>query len=285
MESRQFRLKKVKSQIRLFLPLGLLLISVALIMLGQFDSPYLNQFQMTVQETVAPIVRGVSAPIRWSKTAWTACGNFVQTYHQNQKLRAENEGLKNWRNLAWQLERDQRGLKEALNYIPPQSASFVTGNVLTDNGGRFVRSLIVGVGTAGGVSKGDVAMTSAGVLGRVVAVGENVSRLMLLTDYASRVPVSVGENRVPAILSGDGSDYPKIIALPENKTVSAGDVVLSSGQVGVFPAGLGIGIVEVVETGDIKVRLFEETIPDFVRLVNFGLNDVLLADECAAEAP
>ena len=284
MESRQFRLRKIRTQILLFVPLGLMVISLCLIWFGTFQSHFLGQFKMALQETVAPIVRFVSAPIRWTKHAYHATTSFMDTYSENEMLRAENEQLRGWRNIALQLSAEQEDLKRIMAYVPPQKSKSVVAKVLTDTGSRFSKSLIVSAGRHQGVSKGDIAMTSAGVYGRIVEVGKNASRLMLLTDYASRVPVAVGSEKVTCILAGDGSNTPKLVSLPEDSAIRPGDIVLTSGQVGVYPSGLGIGVVESIDSGDIKVRLFEESIsPDFVRLVNFGLETVLLPSDCPIE--
>ena len=284
MESRQFRIKKLKAQIRLFLPLLLLFISLVFIGFGTFQSPFLNQFKMSLQETIDPIIQVVSSPIRYGKKAYNSGISFLNTYKENNQLKIENEQLKNWRNIAIQLQTEQQALKELLKYTAPLKSKSITAKVLQDNGHRFVKSLLVQAGLEQGVSKGDIAMTSDGVLGRVVEVGKNASRLMLLTDYASRVPVSIGKEKIHGILAGDSSDSPKITTLPEDSIVSVGDIVLTSGEVGVYPSGLGIGIVSEIEQGDIKVRLFEEgDWPEFVQLVNFGINSVLLQTTCETE--
>ena len=284
MENRLFRIKKIRTQIYLFLPVAFILLAWILIAVGQFESPLLSQFRMALIETVTPIVRVVSAPIRWGKSALDFCGNFIYTYQENKRLKLENAELKNWQIQALRMDAEQRKLKELLNYIPPPKTTFVTAEVLSDNGSRFSKSLIVSAGRDQGVSKGDLAMTPSGVLGRIVEVGKNMSRLMLLTDYASRIPVRIGKDQVLGILTGDGSSQPKVISLPADKTVSVGDVVFSSGQMGVYPTGLGIGVIETINNGDIKVRLFEEDRdPTLVRLVNFGLNSVLISDTCPSE--
>ena len=284
MESRQFRLKKIKSQIRLFLPLALLMLALMLVGWGQFQNPLLVQFKMALKETVAPIVRVVSAPVRWGEAATNEISHYFGVYQENKILRAENEALKNWRNVALQLQAEQQAVQHLMGYVPPAKSRTLMAKVLTDDGGRFSKSLVVSAGSAEGIKKGDVAMTNSGVIGRIVTVGRSASRLLLLTDYASRVPVIIGPNQVRGILSGDGSNMPKIISLPENKTVSVGDVVLTSGQVGVFPTGLGIGVVDKIHNEDIKVRLFEENMmPYFVRLVDFGLGSVLLDTSCQTE--
>ncbi len=281
MESRQFRIKKIKSQIRLFLPLFLLFLSFCFLVFSTFENPYLSQAKMTVKGFFSPVIEVLTIPVKWGKGLVSSSSDFMMTYRQNNALRQENEKLKNWRNIALQLNSEQKELKKLLNYVPPKNVTFVTAKVLMDDGARFSKSLIVSAGSEQGVQKGDVAMTSTGVFGRIVEVSSTISRLMLLTDYASRVPVIVGETEIHAFLSGDGDNLPKIISLPENTTVFEGDVVLTSGQVGVFPTGLGIGIVESIIDGDIRVRLFEEDeTPDFVRLVNFGLSNILIQNEC-----
>lgn len=284
MENRQFRLKRLKAQIYLFLPLCFLVVSLIFIGFGQFTNPFLKQFRMAVVETVTPVIYVVSSPIRWGKSAAGGISDFINTYRDNKRLKSEKQELEIWRQRALKLQSEQETLYQLLNYIPPPKVSYVTANVLTDNGGRYSHSLIVSAGAKDGVHKGDIAITGSGVLGRIVDVGRHFSRLMLLTDYASRVPVFIGTDKLTGVLVGDGSSLPKLTALPENKTVSVGDVVLSSGQVGVYPSGLSIGVVESVDNGDIQVRLFEENMtPDFVRLVNFGISSVLLSDNCPTE--
>ena len=284
MESRQFRIKKLKAQIRLFFPLVLLSISLIFIGFGSFQSKFLNQFKMALQGTVSPVVYVVSLPIHYGKKVYNSGLSFLNTYKENNQLKIENEQLKNWRNIALQLQTEQKELKELLNYKAPSKSTALTAKVLQDNGHRFVKSLLVQAGLNQGVSKGDIAMTSDGILGRIVEVGSNASRLMLLTDYASRVPIMIGENKVHAILSGDGGNLPKIISIPEDTEVSVGDMVLTSGQVGVYPSGLSIGVISDIEHGEVRVRLFEENDwPEFVQLVNFGINDVLLSTTCITE--
>jgi len=279
MGNRLFRIKKWRTQVSIFLPLAFLLICFLLIGFGHFQNPYLNQFKMALIETVTPIGRVISAPIRWGKDLFWGSADFINTYKENKRLKAEIEDLKNWKNIALQLNFEQAEFKKLLNYTPPPKSTYVTAKTLTDNGSRFSRSLIVSAGREEGVSKGDIAMTASGIVGRVVEVGRHASRLMLLTDYASRVPVLVGNSGINGILTGDGSNTPKIISIPENQTVQKGDIVFSSGQVGVYPSGLGIGVIENVSDGEISVRLFEENFtPTIVRLVNFGLNGVLLSD-------
>ena len=91
----------------------------------------------------------------------------------------------------------------------------------------------------------------------------------------------VGNNRIAAILAGDNTNHPKIIFTDKADQIKSGDVVLSSGYMGVYPSGLNIGVVRSVTENEIDVDLFEEGEGlEFVQLVDFGLADALLTTEC-----
>lgn len=284
MESRQFRLKRLKTQIKLFFPLVLLLIAVFLIVLGQVNPPLLQKIRGTAARTAAPIVSVLSAPVRWLEEAVAGGRFFLMTYTENKRLRAENESLQNWRNIALHMGTEYRELKSLLNYIPPKKSVAYTARILADNGGRFNRSVMIQGGLSAGIRPGFVAMSSRGLVGRVVESGQYYSRLMLLTDYLSRLPVTVGEDRTLCMLTGDNSDEPQLTSLPEEHHIAVGDVVMTSGHVGLYPAGLGVGVVSRIDNGEIRIALFENN-PNltFVRLVDFGLSDVLLSDSDWAE--
>ena len=148
MESRQFRLKRLKTQIRLFLPLLLLVMALVFVGISATENPYLKQFQTALTQVVTPVVSIVSAPFRWGKVAVRETTLFFRTYRENKRLRAENDALQNWRNIALQLGTEQQELKRLLNYIPPQKSTSVTARVLADNGGRFSQSLVRNSGTS-----------------------------------------------------------------------------------------------------------------------------------------
>ena len=153
MENRLFRIKKWKTQVSLFLPVAFLLFSLLLIGLGKWQNPFLSQFKMALIETVTPVIRVVSAPIRWGKNLFWNTSDFINTYKENKQLKTEIEDLKNWKNIALQLNFEGEKLKKLLNYTPPPKSTFVTAKTLTDNGSRFSRSLIVSAGREEGVSK------------------------------------------------------------------------------------------------------------------------------------
>jgi rod shape-determining protein MreC len=107
-------------------------------------------------------------------------------------------------------------------------------------------------------------------VGRIVGVAHGVSRVLLLTDVASRTPVLIDRTGARAILIGDGGANPRLAYLRGVEPVKAGDRVLSSGDGGVLPRGLPVGTAVVGLDGTWRVRLDADDAPiDYVRILKF----------------
>jgi rod shape-determining protein MreC len=113
-------------------------------------------------------------------------------------------------------------------------------------------------------------MSERGLVGRVVGVMPNISRVLLLTDVASRTPVMIDRTNARAILTGDGGPNPKLEYLRGRDPVKKGDRVLTSGDGGVFPRGLPVGTAVKGLDGRWRVVLDADSGSiDFVRILKF----------------
>jgi len=163
-----------------------------------------------------------------------------------------------------------------LKFAPEQAVTFVAARVVADNGGAFVRSVLVAAGARDGVRKGDAAATGEGLVGRVAEVGERSARVLLLTDINSRIPVVIERSRDQGILAGDNSDNPRLLYLPHGAQLLAGDRVVTSAAGGAFPPGLPVGVVKSVDNGNAVVELFVDwDHMEFLRLLDYRLSGVL----------
>ena len=280
MENKFFRLKKIKAQLKQFAPVLFLIVALVLIGIGVSQNPILIKTRMAFTDALIPIVDVISAPVRWTKNGIAEVRDLFRIRSENKRLRAENKKLISWKNIALKLADDKKQLEKSLNYVPSREEAYLTARVVADNGGMFARTLIVEAGSKNGLKKGAVALLPEGLAGRIVEVGEDVSRLLEITDYTSRIPVMVGEQRILCILTGDNTDYPKLISLPEGARLSIGDRVVTSGHAGLFPSGLAIGTIISDENGEYAVMPFANAKgSEFIRLVDFGLDDVLIKKE------
>ena len=83
----------------------------------------------------------------------------------------------------------------------------------------------------------------------MVETGKRASRILLLTDLNSRVPVLIQGTRKRAILVGDNRDWPALAFLSDGPPVRLGDRVVTSGDGGLLPAGLPVGVIAKLDAG------------------------------------
>lgn len=282
MENKFFRLKRIKAQVKQFAPVLFLILALGLMGIGVSNNPILIRVRTAATDAFVPILSVLYSPVRWIKDVSNSTSELFSIRSENERLKAENASLRLLQNKVYQLTSDNQKLAQLLNYKPAEEKKFVTGRIVADNGGPFSKSILVQAGTVDGVKKGDLALTELGILGRVIETGSWASRILLITDYTSRIPVKIGENGVLGILSGDNSVLLKLISLPEDADIKIGDLVMTSGHAGVYPAGLSLGTVVSINDEDILVQPFSERDKaEFVRLVDFGLSGLLPQTDCS----
>ncbi len=256
-----------------------LLLSVGIMLIGKADPELYERTRMAIADIVTPVIGALSSPVVAGAELIEEGKHLLAAYDENTALRDENERLRRWHAAAQDLQSENTRLRGLLNFTPKIEATFITGRVIGDSGGAFLRSVLVDIGGRDGVRKGVAAVDNNGLVGRVAEVGQRSARILLITDLNSRIPVLVGENRERAILAGDNSDYAKLVYLRPERSIAAGDLVVTSGHGGAFPAGLPVGVVvSTGEGGGDELRVQPFLTPDrleFVRLMDFGLTGVL----------
>src|SRR5260221_754968 len=261
---------KVISQ-RFALPV-LVFASVVMVVLGKADTLLFERIRIVFADVASLALAIVSQPVAAVDRLVDRVQGAIALYSENDQLRRDNARLLQWQTVAQSLTVENTRLRELLNLAPDPAVSFVSTRVIANSGGSFVRSVLVDAGSREGLARGQAAMTGAGLAGRVTEVGERAARVLLLTDRNSHVPVAFDGSRERAGLAGDNSDRPQLLYLPDQGAVKIGDRIVSSGDGGVFPPGLPIGIVAANEDGGLRVEPYAELSRlDYLLTVNFGL--------------
>lgn len=204
---------------------------------------------------------GVSAPLSGLRSAREALDDHWAVYRQNEELRAQIEELEGWRELALSL-RDKVSAYEAILDIPGvQSADPIGAWTVAESGGPFQHARLMAAGEDKGIKSGYPVLTDRGLVGRVVSVSERSSRVLLLTDVNSRVPVMTEDGEVRAMLTGDNSGQPKLEFASGGRTLEPGDRIVTSGDAGVFPRGLPIGVAGMSGDEVWRVALYSDRAP------------------------
>jgi rod shape-determining protein MreC len=255
---------------------GLVGLAVGMLVLGKAEAPFIERGRMLVADAIVPVLDAAARPVQ---TASELADNFrglLDVHGENARLREQNAMLMHWQQVARNLEAENRALRETSKATTEASFTFVTGRVVADAGGAFVRSVLIAAGARDGVAKGHTALSPDGLVGRVGEVGERAARVLLLTDLNSHVPVMIEGSRDRAIVDGDNSDLPRLVFLSSGARPQIGDRIVTSGHGGVFPPGLPVGVV--VQNGDQGVRVkpfvdFHRL--DYLRIVDYGTGGTL----------
>jgi rod shape-determining protein MreC len=256
---------------RVALPL-LVLLSATMVILGKADQVLFESLRVAVTDTASPALDVLSRPLGALGHLMDRARDFVAVYQNNARLAEENEKLLRWQQAAFRLASENTRLRELLKLTPEPATTFITARVIANSGGAYVRSLMIHAGSENGVERGQAAMTGEGLVGRVSEVGRQAARVLLVTDLNSRVPVIVEGPQQRALLTGDNSERPCLRYLNAGAEIKVGDRVVTSGQGGVFPPGLPVGVVASLDGEAPRVEPYVEmSRVEYLRIVDYGL--------------
>jgi rod shape-determining protein MreC len=251
-------------------------LSATMIILGKADQVMFESLRVSVTDRAAPLLDIASRPLAALEDLADRARGFVAVYRDNSRLAEENERLLRWRQVALSLASENTELHGLLKLVPVPPASFVTARVIGNSGGAYVRNLMVRAGSENGVARGQAAITGEGLVGRVAEVGTEAARILLVTDLNSRIPVIVEGTRQRALMTGDNSDRPSLRYLDTVSGIKVGDRVVTSGEGGVFPPGLPVGVITSLEGEAPRVEPYVELSQvQYLRIVDYGLADGL----------
>lgn len=226
--------------------------------------------RQAVDTVAAPVSGAVSAPGRWTRSAADWVGDYFFAVSENRKLKAELVEMRQWRDVALA----QRDINEryrtlmGLRTDPP--IPMVAARVISDSRGPYANTRLADAGRDKGVISGNPVMSEHGLIGRVVGVAGSISRVLLLTDTTSRTPVMIDRTNARSILTGDGGPNPRLEYLRGRDPVKEGDRIVTSGDGGVLPRGLPVGVAVKGLDGAWRVALFADSTPiDYVRILLF----------------
>lgn len=233
----------------------LVLLLLALFLLWRIDSPRVERFRAALVDRVVPSFEWALVPVTKAAGMVESFQSYAALYQQNQELRRELQQMKAWREAALQLEQKNARLLDLNQVRLDPKLTHVTGVVLADSGSPFRQSVLLNVGARDGIRDGWATMDGIGLVGRISGVGQKTSRVILLTDSNSRIPVTLQPSGQKALLSGDNTPTPPLEFLETPDLVRPGDRVVTSGDGGVFPAGLLVGQVAQGTDRRLRVRL------------------------------
>ncbi|MBC07716.1 rod shape-determining protein MreC [Thalassospira sp.] len=247
-----------------------------LMLLGKADTVLIERIRAASADLVSPVMNIVSRPAASINELTDKIYNLAHLYEENERLRRENQHLLAWQQAARNLSHENARLRDLAGYTSPPALHLVTSRVIADMGGAYAHSVMISAGSRDGVSKGQAVISDEGLVGRVAEAGYQASRVLLITDINSRVPVVVENSRDRAFLSGDNTNRPLLTFLTADAAVAPGDRILTSGHGGAFPPGIPIGVVSSVSENAVRVApMFRRHQLEYLRVADYGLHGIL----------
>lgn len=264
----------------------LVALALALLVVARTENAVIERFRSVVLEVAAPVLSLISAPVQTVNRFADVIHDHLYVYEENARLRQDNARLLHWQEVARRLEQENvrlRGLAAAGNEI---QQNFISARVIGDSGGAFVRTLLLGAGESSGIKRGYSVIAENGLVGRVVETAQRASRVLLITDLNSRIPVMFENSRRRAILAGDNSDVARIEYLPAGPLPASGERVVTSGDGGLFPPGLVVGTVIISDAGAVRVQpLVDFDRLEFVSVLQFDASRINTDDAQVRPTP
>ena len=278
------QLSQIRQLLKKFALVILFLIAFVMMLLNKTDTALIDKTSSVATDVVTPVVDVLILPARLLANAYDYLKDLSLAHKENQFLKAENRRLRLVSERARSLEIENRLLAKLLNYARPDEENLVTARVVAEEGDAFSHSLIAYTGKDSTAQKGQIVLTEKGVVGRLDKVGQLYSKILMITDINSRIPVMIENTRVRGILAGDNELNPKLVFTPLSANIQEGDRVVTSGVAGVFPAGLPVGVVSHVSKREIRVLPFADLNKvEYVKIVSFPLESQEVLSETVVD--
>ena len=238
--------------------LSLIFFSIIFLILGSLNFKAIDYVKIVIKEITYRSSFIVSTPENFLKDSYLTIINHKNLYKENEKNKFELKGLRSKDLLNEFIVLENKRLKDIVDdYLIKSDTVFA--KVLSDKGSPFLKSIIINRGSKHGVKLGMVAMDEEYLVGKVVEVNYMSSRVLLLSDLNSKIPVTVEPNGLLSILSGTGENYGVIQYSKAYEDIQRHSVIYTSGTSGLFKAGIPIGQINVNFLDDEKkVQFFSD---------------------------
>jgi rod shape-determining protein MreC len=256
--------------------LGLILFSIIFLILGSLNFKAINFVKIGINEIVYRSSFIVSGPENFIKDNYLIVQNHLKLYKENEKNKLELTDLKSKDLLNKFIVLENKRLNNIVNDYLVASDTIFT-KVLSDKASPFLKSVIINKGSKHGINLGMVAMDGEYLVGKVVEINYLSSRVLLLSDLNSKIPVIIEPKGLLSILSGTGQDYAVIqYSNKKYEDIKNQSIIYTSGNSGLFKAGIPIGRINSnFSSEEKKVEFFSDFSQlKFVKIISFIKDEI-----------
>lgn len=254
----------------------LVVLASLLLIVGVIRPQALSGLKVVSTDIVTPMLSVLASPFQKMAEAVGNVSGVSTLRAENAQLKDENARLKEWYQTAIMLDAENKSLQKLLNLKVSPAHKFVTARIISDAGNAYVKTVLVKSGELDGVKKNQAVLADEGLIGRIIETGQKYSRVLLINDINSRIPVLIENTQQKAVITGDNSDQLLFKHLPKDTSLVEGARVVTSGDGGVFPAGLPIGRISKNGESFVVNPYSDVSHSSYVRVLNAPIDENLI---------
>ena len=238
--------------------LALIILTLSILVFTKYDFRFIKFLKISLNEIAYRSTFVFSAPENFIKNTFRITKNHFFIYGENKKLNNDIKILESKILETEFLLSENTRLKKIINEIDYTSKE-ILAKVIVDKQSPFLKSIIVNKGSKHNVKLGMAVLDDKYLVGKVVEVNFTTSRILLLSDLNSKIPVDIMPKEILSILSGTGKEYGIIQYRKNQDLVNNDDRVFTSGSGGIFKSGISIGKIEKsFENNELRVNFFSD---------------------------
>lgn len=217
---------------------------LVLLLVSRADPAMGGAFRTAALDATTPVWAIARAPFAALGQVGDYIGDYFGAVTRNRQLEGQLRRYHVREQQRVALIRENRQLKSLLGVVEPVRGWRRVLPISAASSGSFLSSAVVSGGRRHGLRVGQPVRAEHGLVGRVVEVGELASRVLLLTDGSSRVPVRVARTGRPAMIAGTNTNELEVrFVAPADGRLRIGDRLVTSGDGGVFPPDVPVAVV------------------------------------------
>ncbi len=255
-----------KSTQQKFSLLTLVIISIFTIVLSNLDFKAVRYLKIGINEFVYRSSFIVSIPENFLKNSFIGVKEYSTFFNDFKKNEKELANLRSEYVSSEIIQFENKELKELINdYV--SSSDKILAKIIVDHESPFLRSIIINKGSKDNIIIGTNIYDQSYLVGRVIEVNYKTSRVLLISDLNSNVPVTIAPDNIQAIITGTGDNYGQIKYIKEGLTDNFNEqsTVYTSGTGAIFKSGIPIGRLKLIQN-DSSTKFFVDFFSDFTQL-------------------
>ena len=245
-----------------------LAVNLTVITMTSRQSLPVSSLERVAISLISPFQLLVSQTIGFTESIWKTYFMGVLAVAENTRLKAERSRTMEIINRCEELEQENSRLKKFVNFTSSVPGTYVAAQVIARDPSPWVNTIMIDKGDSDGVIKGSPVLVSEGIVGQIIKVSKNYSKVLLITDRNSAVDALVQNTRVRGMVKGNNQESCTFVYALRKDEIKPGEKIVSSGLDQVFPKGLKIG--SILDVKNTHSQLFQditiETSVDFDKL-------------------